>query len=123
MSAGKSTETPRRCVGEGCGGPVGARLPSGKVWNIAGLAEALKVADSAVGTEIEMELDELLTKGIRIGGRIVGVILIWADFLSGGSVPPIDGPQADVEAVEVEEDVAAAAAEAIFGIRKPASNL
>ena len=76
MSAGKSTETPRPSVRAGCGGSVGARLPSGKVWNIAGLAEALKIADPAVVTEIEVELDELIAKGVRIGGRIVGVILI-----------------------------------------------
>ena len=59
----------------------------------------------------------------------MGVILIWADFLSGGCVPPKDGPEAEVEVeVEVNKEVDAEAAEAekevvadvveiLFGIR------
>ena len=70
-----------------------------------------------VDTEIEVELDDLLARGIRIEGRIVVVILIWDDFLSGGSVPPNDVPEADAEAAAVEEAVAADGVEAIFGIR------
>ncbi len=70
-----------------------------------------------VNAGIWEELEELLDRGIRIGGRIVGVILIWADFLSGGCVPPKDGPEADAEVAEVEEDVIADVVGVFFGIR------
>ncbi len=48
---------------------------------------------------------------------MVGVILIWEDFLSGGSVPPMEGPEADAEVVEAEEDVIADVVGVVFGIR------
>ena len=47
----------------------------------------------------------------------MGVILIWADFLSGGSVPPKDGPEVDAGVAEAEEDVVADVVEVFFGIR------
>ena len=50
---------------------------------------------------------------------MVGVILIWEDFLGGGSVPPMEGPEADTEVAEVEEDVVVV----FFGIRYPAAKL
>ncbi len=71
------------------------------------------MASPAVGIGIWEELAKLLEEGVRIGGRMVGVILIWEDFLGGGSVPPIEGPEADAEVAEVEEDVVVV----FFGIR------
>ena len=114
---GKSTETPRPSESRGCGGPAGTRLPSGKVWNTAGPAGTLRVAGPVVATGIWEKLEELLDRGIRTGGRITGVILIWAVFLRGGSVPPREGPEADAEVVEVEEDAVAEVVEVFFGIR------
>ena len=83
----------------------------------------------AVGIGIWEELEELLERGIRIAGRTVGVILIWADFLIGGAVPPMEGPEAEVEVEteaeaeadaeveETEEEVVADVVEVFFGIR------
>ena len=114
------TETPRPSVNRGCGGPAGTRLPSGKVWNTGELAEALgicRVASPAVGIGIGEELEELLDRGIRIGGRITEVILIWAVFLIAGAVPPMKGPAADAEVAETEDEAVADVADVFFGIR------
>ena len=79
----------------------------------------------AVGIGIWEELEKLLEKGIRIGGRIADVILIWPVFLKEGAVPPRDGSEveveteaeADAEAEEADEEVVADVVEFCFGIR------
>ena len=78
----------------------------------------------AVGIGIWEELEELLERGIRIVGRLAGVILIWADFLIEGIAPPREGSEAEVEAeteaeadAETEEEGIADVVDVFFGIR------
>ena len=47
----------------------------------------------------------------------MGVILIWAVLLVVGSVPPMEGPEADAEVAETEEETVADVGAVFFGIR------